>query len=341
MAFSREDLKAYESQPAAPAPETAPPAAEPTPAAPEASSAESVPTDPAVPESDVTSGEQAESPPAAADSDSETPAEPQDQDDGPPKGSRARERIEELVAERNALRKYGEHLLATVAELKGATTPAPAAAAPAAATPAASTAPPSLEDFGYDQVAFSKAQTEWVQQEVARQVKANLEAARAENDSVSAREKFLEREAKVKATLPDFETVTAKNPAFPKLEQAAADMIVRSEIGPQIAYHLGKNPDVATRISRMNAEGQKLAIARLEGQLTVTPPAAPAAAAAPKTQPKPKSVTSAPPPPTPTPAGSAGPKDIASMTMDEWVAQERAKKMAQREQSLKIRRAMR
>jgi hypothetical protein len=344
--FTRDALNTYEKQPqvAAVAESPKPAAVEQAPVADtpvvesdasDASSVEDVSADPAALGDDGTSDATEDSSTSTADSDSETPASEQGDGKPKPRGS-AQERIEELVTERNAYRKYGEHLLATIEELKAKpavkTTDAPAAAT----TADSGDEPPTLEQHQFDPVAFSKAQSKWLKDQVTKQVSETLAAERGQQASVSANAKFIEREAVARKEYKDFDIMTSKNPNFPKFAPEASNLIVGSEIGPKIAYEIGKDPALSARIEKMTATQQIATIGRIEGTILARTTAAPTKGAPPK-----KTVTKAPPPPTPIKGGSNPQKSIAEMGMEEWVAHERAQKIAKREQNLKVRRAMR
>lgn len=344
MAFTRDELAAYEkstpaaetSQPAALEQETATPAvAESAPAESEASSANDDATPPGDTGTDGSSDEHADTSTARADSESETPAT-DDEGTETPRGSRARERIEELVAERNALRKYGEHLLARVEELAGAKGVKPGTSTDTAESvtrPDGDDPAPTLEEHEFDPSKFQDAQNKWIQRQVDKRVAAAVQSLETKQTRLQIAKAFEERTKVLKETAKDFDIVVS-NPALPKLAPSTVGLIVRSELGPNITYHLGKNPDLATRISRMTPEQQHAAIGRLEVEL------AKPAAQAPKPAPR-RTVSNAPPPPKPVPSGSSGIKDINQMSMDEFVAHERAQKIARRDASLKVRTAMR
>jgi len=342
MAFSREDLAAYEkSAPAASAPAPTPPASAPSaPAQPEASSAPAPDSDPAVPVGDETSADTADSAPAAAAPDSEATND----GDGdaapaaPAPGGRARDRIEGLIVERDALRSYGEHLQQRLKDLeaKAGVAPAPAAA-PAPTAPPADDPAPTLESVGFDPVQFSQQQNEWLQRQVDKRVEAALTGAQQKQTVEAARAKF---STSVDTLVGDDVALRAAlaNPNLPKLDESAARAVVFSDAGAKITVHLATHPDLAARISRMPREQQLVQIGKLEAQLS-TP--APAPAAAKPTPPKQKSSTNAPPPPTPVPSGPGPSKAPSDMSMDEWVANERGKKIAARMERQKMRAAMR
>jgi len=78
-----------------------------------------------------------------------------------------------------------------------------------------------------------------------------------------------------------------KDPRF----QAGASFLLESEVGAEILYHLGANPDEAKAIAAMPPIKQIAALTRIEDSLTKP------AESAPKAPPGPKKVTEAPPPP--------------------------------------------
>lgn len=335
MTFSRDDMAAYEKQTPAPVE----PVPEPVAVAPVTPPAEVVPVSAEAPlasaetpqdapvSDDSSLAVVADPAPASAETDSETPSDidaaPRDEK---PRRNEARERIEELVAERNALRKYGEHLLRTVDELKKPVQPV---------TPAPeidTDPPPTLEQHQFDPSAFSKAQNEWVQRQVDKRVATAVQGLEARRDEATLRSNFESKTAEFKKLHTDYDLVIS-NPALPPLAPNTARLIIKSEQGPDLAYHLAKNPDLATRIARMDTEQQAMAIGRLEAQLTATPVTKPNL--------QKRTVTQAPPPPKPVSSGaSIVTKTIAEMSMDEFVAHERSLKLAQKEARQRLRRAM-
>ena len=345
MAFTREEVLAYESQ--APAVET-PPAAvaqdKSTPAADAGSeAAPSAADDTAQPVAgDDSSGAPADSPPADGDSDTDTTAvvktEPEDNEPAPKPGS-ARERIQDLVAENKSLRKFGEHVLGELKKVREVPA-SETSAAPAAPVSDADDPAPTLEGHEFDQVKFAKAQNEWLQKQVDKRLARALQESEGRQTAAAAQRAFEARAAEFAKGKDDYDVVMS-NVDLPKVAQGTARAIVFSEHGPALAYHLAKNPDVATRISRMNPEQQLMALGRIEVQL-----AAPAPKSETKPDPKtaPKKVTKAPPPPVPNPAGTTtAVRNLTdnSLSMDEWVKADRAQKAAEREARIKMRDRMR
>lgn len=347
MAFTRADLTTYEAQPATqienfdpfnPTAKSEPSSAEVTAEADPVPSTEESVTEPTETKVDDGSTTEPQAEPVAAD-----PANPEGDkepdleatiDDGKPR-SRAQERIEELVAERNALRKYGEYLLNQVEDMRKAPKGAQQDPPPAVASQAEATDTiPTLEDAEYDPAKFAKMQNEWIQKQVDKRVQSAVQQFETRQSEVQVRQAFEQRTTEFKKTAADFDVVIA-NPALPSLAREAARVVIQSENGPAIAYHLAKNPDLAARISRMEPINQATAIGRIEEQLV----RAKADAANTQKEPSkqepakaaPAKVTKAPPPPKPVSGSStAVQKPEHLMSMDEWVAQDRARKIADR-----------
>lgn len=354
MAFTRDSITAYESQPQVsvemPNP-WAPEAAQPVQAAVIPESSPVVTPEPPV--------EGKSSQELADGSNTEIPAEPVTATDANPEGdntpntneaapdgatrSRAQERITELVDERNAVKEYNKYLQSKVDELlrmqatKSApeSTPAPAPQA----DPVADI--PTLETADFDPVKLSKMQSEWMQKQVAAQVKEAVKGLETNRNQVELRQAFTQRVDSFKKSTPDFDLIMS-NPALPALAPEAATVVVRSENGPAIAYHLAKNPDVATRVSKMDAMSQAVAIGRIEEQITRDAQSKEPSKVVTPAPVKVASVSKAPPPPKPVSGGTSPvQKDMAQMSMEEWVAAERGRKVKERALKQELRKSLR
>ena len=101
-----------------------------------------------------------------------------------------------------------------------------------------------------------------------------------------------------------------------------AETIRASDIGPEIAYHLGSNPKEAERIARLSPYLQAKEIGRIEAKLADAPPV--------------KKTSSAPAPirPVTARASTSGvtdttdPRSTQSMSTSEWIEAERKRQMA-------------
>lgn len=264
----------------------APPAVETPPVVPETPSADSPPVE--VPDGDV-----------VADPDS-TPDPAEDSAPAEPAKGTARERIEDLVAERNALKKYIEYRDSL--ERPQAATPVE--------TPTATEAP-TLESCQFDTDKWTKAMNAWTTKQIQDGVKQALTAEKQTATVADQKTKFEERMSAFEKATPDVKVVLG-NPALPRLSNEAASLVVASDLGPQILYHLGKNPEKAARIARQSPIQQAAAIGRLEAELK-TPP---------KTS---KQLSNAPPPPTTTRGAGGAPMSTTDPKMDlkDFMARER------------------
>lgn len=127
-----------------------------------------------------------------------------------------------------------------------------------------------LADFGYDE---AKYQTYLFAEARNEAVKAAREELTREQQTTQARRReteFATREQKFSKDLPDyFEVTRGQVPITPEM----ADVIKESDIGPALAYHLGKNPDVAASIAQLNPLQAARELGRLEAKLAEKPKA--------------------------------------------------------------------
>lgn len=128
---------------------------------------------------------------------------------------------------------------------------------------------------------------------------AKAEEKRRFDESTKA---WVERRAKVIEQIPDYEAV-AESPDVMVTPHMGA-MIVNSDLGPQIAYHLGKNPQEAARIAGLALPQQIFEMGRISAIVS--------AAAATKPKPPPEPIT-------PTgPRAAAAKKSVDEMSGDEY-----------------------
>lgn len=151
--------------------------------------------------------------------------------------------------------------------------------------------------------------------EAASDFKAEQKVAARENQRqrTEVEAVFDDREEEARAKYDDYEDVT-RNPNL-KITTPMYETIQASEIGPDIAYHLGMNPKEADRISRLSPLLQAKEIGKIEASLnagTITPAA--------------KKVSSAPEPITPVAARTTSrshdptdPRSTKTMSPSEWI----------------------
>lgn len=171
---------------------------------------------------------------------------------------------------------------------------------------------PKEDDFeDYD--AYQKAHTAWIvkktitDERFAEQEKVRIQSLERQRQVRS--EAFDNRAAIYKEEVPDFDEV-AKSPEmvefYSKYARHLAEAVESSEKGPEIAYYLGNNPDVAIDLAKLSPIQTAIEIGKLETKLSVTP--------------KPKAVSKAPEPITPVGGSdSVMDKDPAEMTQEEFI----------------------
>ena len=128
---------------------------------------------------------------------------------------------------------------------------------------------PKREAF-QDDDAYTEAQIEHRAEQLAREKLKQREKA---EQSERMAESFQEKAEKVSERYPDFSIVVG-NPAL-SINETMAEFIAESDLGPDVAYHLGKHPLDAARIASMSAVKATRELTRLEAELAGKPKATP------------------------------------------------------------------
>ena len=178
--------------------------------------------------------------------------------------------------------------------------------------PATPVAPEQFEstDAYVEALAAQKAEQLLAQREQQKQQSALLES-------------YHDKEEKAREKYDDFEQV-AYNPNLP-ITDVMAQSIQASDIGPEVAYHLGANPKEAERIARLSPILQAKEIGKLEAKLAADPPV--------------KKTSNAPTPISPITARSTGtpaydttdPRSIKTMSTSDWIEAERQRQVKKQE----------
>lgn len=154
------------------------------------------------------------------------------------------------------------------------------------------------------QKAKAEAEANFTKQRDDEAKAANDTRVKAENERIAATWK--DRSDKFTAETPDFQEAIMSDDV--QITPIMGQAILTSEIGPQVAYHLAKNPKEATEIAAMQPHAQLLALGRLEARLSAPP--------------KPKTTTTPDPisPIAGNRAASAATKSPHEESMDEYAA---------------------
>ena len=166
-----------------------------------------------------------------------------------------------------------------------------------------------LEDFDYDEKAYQAHVRAQIIEE-ARQ--AAIEAARGvqKTDTVeSRRQEFFNREKTFQETVDDYMAVTRNN-ALP-LTNDMLDIISEAEDGPAVLYYLGKNVDIAHKLSTLTPLQIAREIGRIETKVVAERKSEP---------------TKAPPPPPKLEGVNAAPTKVSAsnpgsdkMSTNDWL----------------------
>lgn len=160
--------------------------------------------------------------------------------------------------------------------------------------------PEAFEDYG----AYVRALAKY---EAKALVRAELEQQKAKEQEVAKAANWQQRAEAAKAEIPDFDEVMATSSA--PMSQAMAEVIKGSDVGPKVAYHLAKNPEVAAKIAQLEPLAAAREIGRIEASLTKATPEPE----------KPKRITSAPTPPTPIGSGRSTVGNPGSMSQADYM----------------------
>ena len=141
---------------------------------------------------------------------------------------------------------------------------------------------PTLESVGFDEAKYQAALIEFARNEARAAALSEMRSQAQARESQEKARSFEKRQAEFMAATPDYADKVHRDLPISK---AMAEIIRESEVGPQVAYFLGNNPDKAAAISSMSSEQAAREIGRIEARIELE-----------KAKPKPL-VSSAPPPP--------------------------------------------
>lgn len=159
-----------------------------------------------------------------------------------------------------------------------------------------------------DYADYVEALTEWKADQKVNEALAKRDQQQAEKAQQSVQETkaktFVERQATVRQSIPDYDEVMTAA-ADIRVAQHVHEVLLDSDRGPELAYHLAKNPDEAARISALSPLAAARELGRLEASLEK-----PATAS--------KPVSKAPAPIKPIVTGATSTQDPSRMSMDEY-----------------------
>lgn len=138
---------------------------------------------------------------------------------------------------------------------------------------------PTLEEVGYDQEKYLEAFADWrFEQQQARQ-QAEQEQRKQQEEQQRIRQQQQQQAQQIEdqrmkmvdagvQKFPDFEDVAYHAP----IDEVTATLVINSPASAEIAYHLGKNHDVANKLNQMPPVQRAIEIGRLAATLTSAAP---------------------------------------------------------------------
>ena len=200
-------------------------------------------------------------------------------DKGKPKSQGVQKRIDELVRQREEERAEKLRLLAIV---EGMNKPKDEAKTEDDTEPQRPVRDPNAAPEVYEQALldYADAKASWSARNEVQKVLAEEARKAEEREQVAAQkaaqETYIARVNKAVEKYPDYKAV-AESPDV-TVSMPMAHAIMTSEHGPEIAYHLGKNPQEAARIASLAPVQQLVEVGLIVAKLTaqVPAPAAPA-----------------------------------------------------------------
>lgn len=140
------------------------------------------------------------------------------------------------------------------------------------------TAGKKLADFGYDEEKYQDYLFKQAEDRAAKAAESVLTRQQNETQRVQMIVAHKARESEFAKKVPDYFEIAHYAP----ITQTLAELVMESDQSAALAYHLGKNPEVATRLSQLPERMQARELGRIEAKLLDAP--------------KPPQVSGAPPP---------------------------------------------
>jgi hypothetical protein len=170
---------------------------------------------------------------------------------------------------------------------------------------------PKEADFNGDYFAFQAAKiAHETKQALREEINADRQRSHSEREAALRREMvedFEERAEEYRTKIPDFDkTIEAYVQQGGKFSPALSEELQQSELGPQLAYTIAKNPQLAGQLNAMSPREVAREIGRLEARASL---------------PNPKRQTSAPPPHTLLKGGAAPSRSVNELAKSEDVSE--------------------
>jgi hypothetical protein len=128
---------------------------------------------------------------------------------------------------------------------------------------------PTLEEVGFDEAKYQAALIQYATQQAEQVVTRRLSEADAQRAEQGRLSTFAERQREFAKATPDFEDKVMHDPTLP-ISAAMRDVILDSPSGPELAYYLANNRNLADQIAKLPPHLAALELGRVEGRLQAT-----------------------------------------------------------------------
>jgi hypothetical protein len=127
--------------------------------------------------------------------------------------------------------------------------------------------PKTLADFGYDEGKFQSYIFDQAEKRAVSAARGELNAEKEREAAERRTTSFKSRTAEFAKTVEDYDSVVS-NPRL-DITPAMAEIIKESEDGPALAYHLGKNPEIASRLAQLPPNVAARELGKIEARLEI------------------------------------------------------------------------
>lgn len=171
----------------------------------------------------------------------------------------------------------------------------------------------SLVDFDFDPEAYGAYLEKRAESVAAKRIQEQTQAQKVQQAQAS----FATKAEAFKKDAPDFDAVAINTPLGPYYTPIMIETITESDVGPELAYYLGKHLDKAEAILQLSPAQQARELGRIEARLEkqAERPATPATVS-----PHPRSVTRAPAIGATVTATSPAHKTLGDMSVEDHIA---------------------
>jgi len=165
-------------------------------------------------------------------------------------------RINKITAEKYAEKRRADDLAKEIETLKNVQTPTQP-----------TTGEPKLEDFDYDDAAYTSALIDHKVNQKASEIQQQQQQAQSQAQARQTSDDFNTKVAEFEQKATDYQQVVAN---IPQLPNETLNAVMQSDKGPELAYYLGKHLDVADEIATASPMVAAMKLGQISAQLSAT-----------------------------------------------------------------------